>query len=415
MKSWLNISNKHDFSIHNIPFGVFYTEGNKNTARCGTILGDNVIDLKTLFELGYFLPIPQLTENYFKEKSLNNFLSLGNEVCYRVRRHIQNLFLEENTEIKSEHRNKIIFNVNQVENLLPIQVGDYVDFYSSIEHATNVGKMFRDETNPLLPNWKYIPIGYHGRSSSIVVSGTPFKRPKGQIRPNDAEPPFYGLCRHLDFELEMAFITNKTTQMGETISPNDAENYIFGLALLNDWSARDIQKWEYVPLGPFLGKSFATSLSPWIVSLDALKDFALEGEKKDLEELDYLKCSKKGLYDIKLEAYIQSAKMQEPFKICDTNYKNMYWNLFQQLAHMSSNGTPIRVGDLYGSGTISGKNSNSYGSMLELCWKGTKPILLPDGTTRTFLQDGDTVIFRGYCEKGDVHVGFGEVRGTILS
>lgn len=306
MKSWLEIPNNHDFSIYNIPFGVFYTNGNKNNARCGTILGDFVIDLSALYELGYFSKIPELEKNYFKENSLNSFIGLGNNTCFKVRRYIQDLFSVDNNEISNDHKQKIIYNAKETENLLPIKVADYVDFYSSIEHATNVGKMFRDEVNPLLPNWKYIPIGYHGRSSSVVVSGTNFKRPKGQIRPSDAEPPFYAPSRQLDFELEMAFITNKVTQLGEVITPDDAENYIFGLGLFNDWSARDIQKWEYVPLGPFLGKSFASSLSPWLVTLDALRDFVLDAAKKDLEELPYLKCSKKGRFDIKLEVYIQS-------------------------------------------------------------------------------------------------------------
>ncbi len=417
LKSWLVTTETHDFSIYNIPFGIFYTNNSLKTARCGAALGDYIIDLSSLFQFGYLNDIKNLTKDMLESNKLNEFLALGNQTCNSVRNTIQNLFLEKNNKLRNhpEHLERILIPSHSVKMLLPIQVKDYVDFYSSLDHATNVGKMFRDEKNPLLPNWKHIPIGYHGRSSSIVVSGTNFKRPRGQLCAIDSSTPIFAPSKQMDFELEMAFITNKNSEMGETISPDNANESIFGLTLFNDWSARDIQRWEYVPLGPFLGKSFASSMSPWIVSLEALAPFALPALEKDTPELDYLKCSKNGRYDITLEVYLKSEKMIEPFLITQTNYKHMYWNLFQQLAHMTSNGTPISVGDIYASGTISGPTEQSLGSMLELCRKGTKPLSLPDGTIRNFLQDGDTIIFKGYAQKGNVRVGFGNLSGTILS
>ena len=417
LQTWLEISNSNDFSIYNIPFGVFYTDNNPNTARCGAAIGDYIIDLNLLLQFGYLSEIKNLNSDIFKQKSLNAFLSLGNTTCSKVRLAIQSLLSSSNPTLKAhpEHIEKILVPSHSAKMLLPIQVNDYVDFYSSMDHAINVGKMFRDEKNPLLPNWKHIPIGYHGRSGSIVVSGTNFKRPKGQLCAVDSTEPIFGLSKQMDFELEMAFITNKNTELGECITPDLANEAIFGMTLFNDWSARDIQRWEYVPLGPFLGKSFASSMSPWIVTLDALAPFVLPALEKDTPELDYLQCSKKARYDICLEVYLQSQTMKEPYLIAKTNYKHMYWNLFQQLAHMTSNGTPIRVGDVYGSGTISGPTPESYGSMLELSWKGTKPLSLPDGTTRSFLQDGDSIIFKGYAEKDGFRVGFGNLSGIILS
>ncbi|APJ04737.1 fumarylacetoacetase [Silvanigrella aquatica] len=416
-QSWLVIPNNHDFSIYNIPFGVFYINNNLKSARCGAALGDYIIDLSCLYQFGYLNDIKNLSKEIFEKNKLNYFLSLGNETCNSVRKRIQSLFSEKNIELKNhpEHLEKILVPAASAQMLLPIEVKDYVDFYSSLDHASNVGKMFRDEKNPLLPNWKHIPIGYHGRSSSIVVSGTSFKRPQGQLCLPDSSTPTFDFSKQMDFELEMAFITNKKTEMGQTISPDNASDAIFGLTLFNDWSARDIQRWEYVPLGPFLGKSFASSMSPWVVSLDALSPFALAAPSKDVPELDYLRCSRLGHYDIHLEIYLQSEKMREPFLIAKTNYKHMYWNLFQQLAHMTSNGSPVSVGDVYASGTISGPTPDSYGSLLEICWKGTKPLSLPDGSTRNFLQNGDTVIFKGFAQKGNIRVGFGNLSGTILS
>jgi len=296
---------------------------------------------------------------------------------------------------------------------LPVKIGDYTDFYSSKEHATNVGTMFRDPDNALLPNWLYIPVGYHGRASSIITTEQAIVRPKGQQKPKDDEPPTFGPCKLLDFELEMAFITYNGKPLGESIDVDEAEDFMFGMCLFNDWSARDIQKWEYVPLGPFLAKNFASSMSPWIVTMDALEPFRCETPAQNPKPFEYLQYSGKKSFDIKLEMYIQPENGEENC-VSKSNYKHMYWNQSQQLAHHSVNGCNIMCGDLMGSGTISGPTPDSYGSMLELSWKGTKPITLSDGSERKFLLDGDTVIERGYCQNESVRVGFGEVRTKIL-
>jgi fumarylacetoacetase len=292
-------------------------------------------------------------------------------------------------------------------------VGDYTDFYSSIEHATNVGTMFRDPNNALLPNWKHLPVGYHGRASSIVVSGTPVIRPKGQTKADDAEMPTFGPTKLLDFELEMAFVVGKETAMGESVTADNAEEHIFGMVIFNDWSARDIQKWEYVPLGPFLAKNFASSVSPWIVTIEALNPFRVKGPVQDPKVLPYLEYSGEKNIDINLEVLIQT-EHSEPFKVCRSNYQYMYWNMEQQLAHHTINGCNIRVGDMMASGTISGPTPDSYGSMLELSWRGTKPIRMPDGSERKFINDHDTVIMKGYSEKAGLRIGFGEVKTKIL-
>jgi fumarylacetoacetase len=324
---------------------------------------------------------------------------------------VQKLLVDKNSPLKEKP--EILVSQADVQMHLPVHVGDYTDFYSSIEHATNVGKMFRDPENALLPNWKHIPVGYHGRASSIVVSGTPIKRPKGQVMPKDATEPVFKPSARLDFELEMGFITGKNTQLGDSVSTADADDYIFGLVLFNDWSARDIQKWEYVPLGPFLGKSFGSSMSPWIVTLEALEPFKVAGPKQDPKVLPYLKYTGKSNYDIQLEVGLQPEKSEETV-VSTSNLKYMYWNMQQQLAHHTINGCNINVGDVMASGTISGKDESSYGSMLEISWGGTKPVTLKDGSTRTFIEDNDTVIMRGFAEKDGIKVGFGEVSGKIL-
>jgi fumarylacetoacetase len=297
--------------------------------------------------------------------------------------------------------------------MMPLHVQNYTDFYSSIEHATNVGKMFRDPANALLPNWKHLPVGYHGRASSIVVSGINFHRPKGQMKPADAEKPIFGASKQLDFELEMAFVLNKNTEIGESISTQEAEDAIFGMVIFNDWSARDIQSWEYVPLGPFLGKNFCSSISPWVVTLEALEPFRTASPKQEPEVLDYLKFEGDKNFDINLEVYLQPENGEENL-ICKSNYKYMYWNMTQQLAHHTINGCNVEVGDLYASGTISGSEPNSFGSMLELTWRGQNPLKLSDGTERKFIEDHDTIIMRGFSEKDGIRVGFGEVRGKVL-
>lgn len=413
-RSWLQIPSRSDFSLQNLPFGIFSTQ-EISSPRVGLALGEFVIDTVVLFDAGLLSSVRGLSRDQLHSNSLNGLLIAGADVWRSLRARVAELFTEGNDSLlkKADIHARALVKVSDAKMLLPTKVSNYVDFYSSREHASNVGAMFRDPQNPLLPNWLHIPIGYNGRSSSIIPSGTPFKRPMGQLKA-DADPaPIFAPTRQLDFELEMAFITGRSTQLGETIPVEATDDYIFGLALLNDWSARDIQRWEYVPLGPFLAKTFATSLSPWVVTLDALQPFRVAGPEQTVPVLPYLSSKGPQAYDINLEVWLKSAKMSEPVRISRTNFKHMYWNMAQQLAHMASNGTNIDVGDVYGSGTISGPTPDSYGSMLELCWKGTKPISLPDGTTRTFLQDGDTVIMSGWCEKDGVRVGFGEVRTEI--
>jgi fumarylacetoacetase len=412
LKSWIEVPSNSDFPIQNLPFGIFKTQS--STPRVGVAIGDYVLDLLLLNKLG-FLTDFKIDDSVFDTQYLNDFIGMGKPFCSLFRLRISNLLNENNPELRDnkDARARVLHYKNNVQMQLPVKIGDYTDFYSSIDHATNVGTMFRDPANALLPNWKHLPVGYHGRASSIVVSGTSFHRPKGQTKPADSEAPFFGPCKSLDFELEMAFVIGKPTQLGQSISTADADDYIFGLTLFNDWSARDIQTWEYVPLGPFLAKNFASTISPWIVTLDALEPFRTAGYKQEPNVLPYLEYKGDNNIDINLEVVIQPEKGEENL-ICTSNYKFMYWTMEQQLAHHTSNGCNVNIGDLMASGTISGPTANSYGSMLELAWKGTKPIKLSDGTERKFINDNDTVIMRGYCEKDGVRVGFGEAIGKVL-
>jgi len=412
-KSWLNVADNCDFPIQNIPFGVFITKDDIITI--GTRIGEYAIDLGAFHQLGYFEGIP-LTDDMFMQDSLNDFISDGRKTWRLVRNRIAEVFDAKNASLRdnSKHREVIIFDVNEVEMLLPISVGDYTDFYSSKEHATNVGVMFRGADNALMPNWLHMPIGYHGRSSSVVVSGTKIRRPYGQMLPNGESQPVFGPTKALDMELETAFITTDVNNLGEPISVDEAGEYIFGMVLLNDWSARDIQKWEYVPLGPFLGKSFASSMSPWIITMDALEPFKCDGPKQEVTPLPYLQQkTTENSYDIKLQAAIETENGDLNL-LTTSNFKFLYWTMAQQLAHHTSNGCNVRAGDLMGSGTISGPTKNSYGSMLELTWGGKEPITLKDGTTRTFFNDGDNVIIRGYCKNDKVRIGFGKCTGKIM-
>ncbi|HCO19579.1 MAG TPA: fumarylacetoacetase [Flavobacteriaceae bacterium] len=412
MKSFINYPQNSDFSIHNIPFGVAVF--NREYIACCTRIGDLVIDLATLYDYGFFDEIEGLNENVFEAYTLNEFIELGKPVTNAVRLKIQELLLEGSSLSHDEKTIKECFyDLDKVQMMMPLHVQNYTDFYSSIEHATNVGKMFRDPANALLPNWKHLPVGYHGRASSIVVSGINFHRPKGQMKPADAEKPIFGASKQLDFELEMAFVLNKNTEIGESISTQEAEDAIFGMVIFNDWSARDIQSWEYVPLGPFLGKNFCSSISPWVVTLEALEPFRTASPKQEPEVLDYLKFEGDKNFDINLEVYLQPENGEENL-ICQSNYKYMYWNMTQQLAHHTINGCNVEVGDLYASGTISGSEPNSFGSMLELTWRGQNPLKLSDGTERKFIEDHDTIIMRGFSEKDGIRVGFGEVRGKVL-
>ena len=412
MKSFINYPQNSDFSIHNIPFGVAVF--NREYIACCTRIGDLVIDLATLFDYGFFDEIEGLNENVFEAYTLNEFIELGKPVTNAVRLKIQKLLLEGSSLSHDEKTiEECFYDLDKVQMMMPLHVQNYTDFYSSIEHATNVGKMFRDPANALLPNWKHLPVGYHGRASSIVVSGINFHRPKGQMKPADAEKPIFGASKQLDFELEIAFVLNKNTEIGESISTQEAEDAIFGMVIFNDWSARDIQSWEYVPLGPFLGKNFCSSISPWVVTLEALEPFRTVSPKQEPEVLDYLKFEGDKNFDINLEVYLQPENGEENL-ICKSNYKYMYWNMTQQLAHHTINGCNVEVGDLYASGTISGNEPNSFGSMLELTWRGQNPLKLSDGSERKFIEDHDTIIMRGFSEKNGIRVGFGEVRGKVL-
>lgn len=413
LKSWLDVPAGSDFPIQNIPFGIF--KSGRRSPVTATRIGNTVIDLSALADFGYFDKLDIQDLSVFYASTLNDFIALGKATTNAVRERISELFRNDNNELRSNEEacKMALVDADITEMMLPVFVGDYTDFYSSIEHATNVGIMFRDPSNALLPNWKHIPVGYHGRSSSIVVSGTDIHRPMGQTKADDAESPSFGPSRLVDFELEMAFITGSGSALGTQIGIEQAEDHIFGLVLFNDLSARDIQKWEYVPLGPFLGKNFGSVISPWIVTLEALEPFRQEGPKQDPPVLPYLQFEGEKSFDINLEVSLQPAGADENL-LCRSNFKYMYWNMAQQLAHHTVNGCNINPGDMYGSGTISGPTPDSYGSMLELSWKGTKPIKLNDGSERKFILDNDTIIMRGYSLNDKVRIGFGEVSTTIL-
>ncbi len=401
----MTIPQNTDFTIHNLPFGIFSTEG--TAPRAGVAIGDQIIDLDKALK-AKLLGGLHLTDGIFKQAFLNDFISLGQPVWRGVRAKLQQLISENN-----ETLNGCLISQTHAIMHLPVRIGDYTDFYSSKEHATNVGIMFRGRDNALMPNWTHMPIGYHGRASSVIVSGQPFHRPKGQVLPKDSETPVFSPTKLLDIELEMGFIIGKSTELGETVSTSNAEDHVFGMVLFNDWSARDIQKWEYQPLGPFLGKSFASSISPWIVTMDALEYFKTDTPVQDPTPMDYLKFEGLKSYDIRLEVYLKPEGGEEE-KISASNHKYLYWTIAQQLAHHTINGCNLNVGDMMASGTISGPTPDSYGSLLELTWRGENPIKLKDGTERKFLQDYDTVTIRGFCEKDGRRIGFGEVTTQIL-
>lgn len=412
LKSWVAVPASSDFPIQNLPFGIFKTAA--LSPRVGVAIGEQILDLQAVAEAGLFAAIA-FDKGVFAQSELNAFIALGKPVTNAVRERVSDLLNVTNTELQSNAalRDKAQIAQRDAQMLRPVNVPNYTDFYSSREHATNVGMMFRDPANALLPNWLHLPVGYHGRASSIVVSGTPIHRPKGQTKTDAEEKPSFGPTKSLDFELEVAFITGKSTALGETISTAQAEDHIFGLVLFNDWSARDIQRWEYVPLGPFLAKNFGSTISPWVVTLEALEPFKVESPAQDPKVLPYLEFEGKRNYDLNLEVTIKP-QQTEAKVVSRSNFKYMYWNMCQQLAHHTVNGCNICVGDMYASGTISGHTPDSYGSMLELTWGGKNPITMPDGTERKFIQDGDTVIIKGYCEKDGVHIGFGECSGQIL-
>lgn len=409
LKSWVEVSADSDFSIHNIPFGIYSDKHVKH--RVCSAIGEYIIDLAELGNDEFFDISPDILENQY----LNDFIAMGKKVTSNVRKQLIEWLTDVNSELRQnlELQNKVFKKQSDVKMLMPVRVGDYTDFYSSIDHATNIGTMIRDPKNALMPNWKHLPVGYHGRASSICVSGHSFYRPKGQQKPPDSEMPVFGPTKALDIELETAFVIGKPTQLGDTVSTEKADEYIFGMLLFNDWSARDIQTWEYVPLGPFLAKNFASTVSPWIVTLEALEPFRTKGYSQDPKVLPYLEYTGDKNLDVKLEVFLKPENGEEN-KICTSNYKYMYWTMEQQLAHHTVNGCNINVGDLMGSGTISGPDPKEYGSLMELSWRGTKPIILKDGSERKYVNDHDTIIIKGYCEKEGLRVGFGECVATVL-
>ena len=411
-KSWIPVKSNSDFPIQNIPFGVFITKDDIITV--GTRIGDLAIDLGALHQLGYFHGI-DLTDDIFLQDTLNDFISDGRKTWRKVRNRIAELFDINNQSLQQNenHREKVLFEMKDVEMQLPVNIGDYTDFYSSKDHATNVETLLKGVDKSRSANWLHMPVAYHGRSSSIVVSGTPIRRPKGQTVIENDSSPIFGASTMLDFELEIAFITTDANKMGESINIKDAEENIFGLVLLNDWTARDIQKWEFEPLGPFLSKNFASTISPWIVTLDALEPFRVESQLQDPKPLKYLQQEGKKTIDINLQVGLKPDKGIETI-ISKSNFKYQYWTMAQQLAHHTINGCNVRSGDLFGSGTVSGNTPDSYGSMIELTWAGTKPIILNDGSNRKFINDFDTIIMKGFCENEQVRIGFGECKGKMF-
>ncbi len=423
MTPFLDLDPASGFGLDNLPYGVFSTD--KEPARVGVRIGDYVLDLSVLEAHGVIAVAGAGRSPVFSRPSLNAFMALGPDAWAAIRSHLQELLSTEGSPALRDSetlRQSAIVPLEDVTMHLPAEIGDYTDFYSSRQHATNVGAMFRDPDNALLPNWLHLPVGYHGRASSVVVSGTDVVRPKGQLKPNDEEPPVFGPSRLLDIELELGFFVGAGNDLGTSIPVNEASRHIFGFVLVNDWSARDIQKWEYVPLGPFLGKSFATSISPWVVPYAALEAFRIEGEAQTPEAgnpalLDYLKQSGPRSLDLALEVALETETMREagtePHVVSRSNAKYLYWSPEQQLAHHTVNGCNARPGDLMASGTISGETPDSYGSMLEMTWRGTKPLSMPGGQERKFLADGDRVVLSGMAVSGDKKVGFGEVDGTV--
>lgn len=412
LKSWVSVPENSDFPIQNLPFGIISSA--ILSKRVSVRIGDYALDLKVLAELGY-LKETGFDSSDFDAPFLNPMMKKGKLAVRGLRNRISELLLDSSTSLQNNPSQieQVLHLISSVEVSMPVEIGDYTDFYSSKEHATNVGMMFRDPSNALLPNWLWIPVAYHGRASSIVLSGQDIHRPKGQIKPSAEEDPIFTPSRQVDFELEMAFITFDGKPLGDSISTEEADSYIFGLCLLNDWSARDIQAWEYVPLGPFLGKNFASSISAWIVTLDALEPFSVESPEQNPKVLPYLEFDGKKAYDIQLQVGILTNNKDETV-VCNSNFKYMYWNMAQQLAHHTSNGCNIRCGDLLGSGTISGKSEDSFGSMLELTWRGTKPLKVKDGSERKFINDGDSVVMRGHSELNGVRIGFGELKSKLL-
>lgn len=414
LESWVPVARESDFPIQNLPFGVFERAG---TPRIGVAIGEQILDCAAVAGAGFLDDCCEA--ELLQARRLNPLLAAGPTVWKALRERLSQLLRAGGDgRVRDAGGENFLVSRASVAMQVPMEIGDYVDFYSSIEHATNLGRLFRPNAEALLPNWRWIPVGYHGRSSTIVIDGTPVRRPRGQRKPPDAAAPEFGPSRRLDIELEMGFVVGPGNELGTPILVDDAQKHIFGLVLVNDWSARDIQAWEYQPLGPFLGKSFATTISPWIVTLDALAPFRVEGPRQDPAPLEYLRVATPWAYAIDLAVDLQTARMREsgvqPKTIARTSFRDMYWNVAQQLAHATINGAVTRPGDLFASGTISGASPDTQGSLIELSWNGTRPIELPNGEKRSFLEDGDEIRLRGWCDRpGARRIGFGAARGRI--
>ncbi|PYL89922.1 MAG: fumarylacetoacetase [Verrucomicrobia bacterium] len=412
LRSFIDVAPDSAFPIQNLPYGIF--KPRDGTARAGVAIGELILDLSVLEELGHLRDVTE--QQIFSGGSLNAFMATGRPAWKRTRAILQNFLSADNGALRdnSELREHAFHKQSEVTMQLPACIGDYTDFYSSYHHAHNVGTMLRGPENALMPNWKWLPVAYHGRASSIVVSGTEVKRPHGQTKPADASAPVFGSSKSLDFELETAFFIGPGNPLGQPVSIDHAEEHIFGIVLMNDWSARDIQTWEYQPLGPFLAKNFCTSISPWVVTLEALEPFRKNLSAQDPAPLPYLKRANDFTFNIQLEARLQTARMREPQTIMRTNFQNLYWSIAQQLAHHTVNGCNLQPGDLLASGTISGPTRESRGCMLELTWRGQNPLKLPDAEARKWLEDGDTLSITGWCQGEGYRVGFGEVSGRIV-
>ena len=412
LRSFIPVDPSSDFPIQNLPYGVF--SANDLAPRVGVAIGDYVLDLWVLAQDSR---IDVVEPGVFAQPSLNAFMALGPKIWSNTRARISELLRHDNPELRDndELRAEVLVPLTEATLHMPFSVAGYTDFYSSREHATNVGVMFRGKDNALQPNWLHMPIGYNGRASTVVVSGTKVRRPRGQLKPPNADAPSFGLCKRLDFELEMGVVIGQPSKMGEMLTEEQAEAMIFGFVLLNDWSARDIQQWEYVPLGPFQAKAFATSISPWVVTREALEPFRVAGPEQSPIPLSYLQQRNVQNYDLELDVGLRALGMNVPQSICRTNFKYMYWSSVQQLMHHASSGCAMNVGDLLGSGTISGPEKDQRGSLLEISWNGTEPVELDRGIKRSFLEDGDSLIMRGWCQADGYRVGFGAVEGTIVA
>jgi fumarylacetoacetase len=416
LRSFIAVAADSHFPIQNLPYGVFRRAGSTEPPRVGVAIGELVLDLACLEQHGLFdlaelgiLPV-------FDQPALNDFMRLGPAAWRAVRQQVSTLLRVDEPRLRDDAalRAEALIPRIDCELLVPCRIGDYTDFYSSREHATNVGTLLRGADNALLPNWLHLPVAYHGRSSSIVASGTPIRRPRGQTRPDDAAPPIFGPTRSLDYELELGVLVGTGNPLGVPIGVDEAAGHLFGMVLVNDWSARDIQKWEYVPLGPFLSKSFATSVSPWVVTLEALEPFRVAGPPQDPQPLDYLRSAGDWAYDIRLEAYLSAPALAEPFRLTATNFRHLYWNVCQQVAHHTVGGCNLQTGDLLASGTISGPEVHARACLLELTAGGKQPLILPGGLERRFLEDGDTLMITGWAKGAGYRIGFGEVAATIL-